>query len=389
MRPRLRLAAKRLALQFARTPGIGPKVIEHFLIRRYGRRVVTPRKVANYIRAWQERERRAVTVESLPWVLNLDTFNGCNLKCPFCPTGTSQLERAKARLSVDRAKRVIDLVKEHVLEIRLYNWGEPFLNPDIFEIIRYAHDAGLYTIINSNLSVKVPDLARRVVESRLDRLQASVDGLTQQTLQTYRRKSDAELVFANVRALAAERARQGAATPVLSLAFLVFRHNEHELPQLESKRREIGADIFYPRRAFIFHESFVPEHPDYQPMQAVFTGTCDYLYSELTVEATGAVSPCCANMSDQWDVGNIDQIGDLHSFWNNATYRAMRAFVGGHQPPAGQPAGKTLCEHCDLVDHPGFRPGRLSPRPPAFRAAGLDYDHGLDAGSPHHLERVR
>ena len=120
-------------------------------------------------------------------------------------------------------------------------------------------------------------------------------------------------------------------TPSVELKFLVFRHNEHEIAQLEAKGRELGANSFTPRRAFIFHESFIPTHPDYQPIRQIFHGTCDFLYSELTVEATGAVSPCCTNTSEQWDVGTIEGLDDMRRFWNAPVYRAMRAFNAGQK----------------------------------------------------------
>lgn len=372
---------KRTALQFARLPVLGPKVVERHLRRKYNERVVTPAKVENFILAQREMLDRTVEVRSLPWILNLDTFSGCNLKCPFCPTGTGQMERRRAQLPIEHAMRMIDLVKDHALEVRLYNWGEPFLNPEIFEIIRYARDAGLFTVISSNLSVKVKDLPRKVVDSGLDRLTASIDGISQKALETYRRKADAALCFDNIKAIADEKARQGVDHPSIELRFLVFRHNEHELGQLEAKRQALGADLFEPRRAFIFHESFIPRHPDFAPIRDVFEHTCDFLYAELTVEATGAVSPCCTNTSSQWDVGRLDAIdGDLRRFWNSPIYRAMRAFHAGHPDAESLAPGQPLlCKTCDLVAHPGRRPGPLSPLPPSFQAAGITYAHGLDA----------
>lgn len=370
---------RQIALKFADVPVLGPKAIEAYLRRKYCDRVVTPAKVRNFIQAQKDKFDRAIEVNSLPWIINLDTFSGCNLKCPFCPTGTNQLERKKAHMPTERAKRVIDLVKDHALEIRLYNWGEPFLNPDIFDIVRYASDAGLFTVISSNLSVKVKDLPRKVVDSGLDRLTASIDGISQKALETYRRKADAELCFANIKAITGEKLRQGVAHPSVELKFLVFRHNEHELGQLEAKRREVGADIFAPRRAFIFHESFVPKHPDFQPIQDIFQGTCDFLYSELTIEANGAVSPCCTNTSEKWDIGTVEQLDDLRGFWNQPVYRDMRAFVAGKEDVQSHAPGREiLCRTCDLVAHPNCGARKLSPLPPSFQAAGITYDHGLD-----------
>ena len=362
---------KQVALKFAEVPLVGPKAMELYLRRKYSARVVTHAKVENFIQAQQDKFSRAIEVKSLPWILNLDTFSGCNLKCPFCPTGTDQMERRRAHMPMARAKRMIDLVKDHALEIRLYNWGEPFLNPDIFEIIRYARDAGLFTVISSNLSVKVNDLARKVVDSGLDRLTASIDGIAQKSLETYRRKANAKLCFANIKAITEEKTRQRVSHPSVELRFLVFRHNEQELSQLEAKRREIGADLFEPRRAFIFHDSFVPKHPDYQPIKEIFHGTCDFLYSELTVEATGAISPCCTNTSEKWDIGNLDELNDLREFWNAPIYRAMRAFNAGKEDAeALAPAARFSARHAISSPTRIARPvdSRRYPRP--FRLPG-------------------
>jgi hypothetical protein len=166
----------------------------------------------------------------------------------------------------------------------------------------------------------------------------------------------------------------------VELKFLVFKHNEHELGQLEAKRIELGADEFRPRRAFIFHESFVPKHPDFQPIVDVFEGTCDFLYSELTVEANGAISPCCTNTSEKWDLGNVEGLSDLRAFWNGETHRAMRAFVAGKPDAEGvAPGREILCRTCDMVSHPQCSKRTLSPLPPSFQAAGITYAHGLDS----------
>ena len=368
----LRLA-KRFALRQASCSTVGTKVVEYLLRRKYGPRVVTPFKARNFLQVKQDIMDRAIEVKSLPLVLTLDTLSGCNLTCPFCATGAGRLDRGKKRLSLERAKTVIDAVKSHALEIRLFNWGEPFLNPDIFEIVRYASDAGLYTVISSNFSVKIKDLAEKIVESGLDVLSISMDGLEQKTLEKYRRGVDRELILDNVRKLVAARRNSGRERPRIDMAFLVFRHNEHELPLLRKMRREWAVDVFYPRRAFIYDESFIPRHHDFQPLQEMFAGTCLFLYSELTVEADGAVSPCCTNMSRKWDVGTVDDLLDVTRFWNNPYYQGMRAYCAGLGLKRARETGggrELLCQYCGFVGRGAPRPTGLSPLPASLVAEG-------------------
>src|SRR5262245_53339546 len=310
-----------------RVPMLGAKVVELALRRKYGSHVITPLKVKNYIQAHRDEAQKAVVVQSLPYHLNLDLYNVCNLRCRFCPTGTDQLDRARSRVSVAQAKEIIDTVKDYIITFAPYHWGEPLLNQDIFEVIRHGHGAGMFTQIHSNLSLKLPDLGRRLVESKLDSLLVSIDGLDQDVNEKYRRNVNNEHVFSNIREIVAARRQAGSRTPKIEVALLVFKHNEHEIPMLEEKKRELGVDAFILRKAAIYEESWIHEHKDFQPLQQIFTETCSFLYADLNVEPDGGISPCCINSSKRWDVGRVEELKDLHKFWNNPTHQAMRAYL--------------------------------------------------------------
>lgn len=373
---------QKLILLASLAPVLGPAAVGLGLKRRINPRAVTPGKVQNLMLACRESVSKSVEVRSLPYVLNIDTINACNLACPFCPTGTKQLQRKKSRLGFDQVRRIIDMTQSHVLAVRFYNWGEPFINPEIFEMIRYAGQCGLHTSVSSNLSIKGEGLAERILDSGLDNLHVSVDGLEQETLEPYRRKADAARVYDNIRDIVEQRRRRGSASPRMELVFLVFRHNEHELPRLAAVGRELGVDSFTPSPAFIYHDSFVPRNPRFAPLRSIFRHSCHYLYSELTIEADGGISPCCTNSDSRWDIGSIDDLegaGDLHAFWNGPAFLAMRAQNAG-QTRTGERAGmpETLCEHCDYIGEPLQTSGTLSPLPPAMIASGEGFHHGLD-----------
>lgn len=371
-------AVKRLLGTFGNFPILGPQATQWALRRKFGPRAVTPTKARNFVQYVRDTGRRAIEVDSLPYMLNLDTSNRCNLSCPFCPTGTGQLDQKNAHLSLAAAKKAIDAVKDHALAVRLHNWGEPFLNPAIFEIIRYASTAGLFTIASTNFSLKRKDLATGIASSGLDLLLVSLDGLEQETFQAYRRDGDLRLVLENISQVLKARTCSGRTQPEVRLLFHVFRHNEHELPKLEPFRRRIGADSVEIGRSFVHHRSFIPRDPRYAPQQELFSGTCDFLYSELTVEADGSVSPCCTNTSRRWNIGTVDDLADLKRFWNSPVFQTMRAFV--RNPRRARVAGEldTLCRYCRLVGPVPAEPNGLSPLPPSFVALGITYNHGLD-----------
>ena len=376
----------------SKLPILGEAGLMLVMRRRMGGRVLTLKKVRNFILANRESDLKRVEVKSLPYIINLDTINVCNLACPFCVTGTKQLDRKPSRFPLEQAKAVIDKVKSHILIARFHNWGEPFLNKQLFELIRHAHDAGVYTTLSSNLSIKVENLAQKVVASGLDQIHVSIDGLEQSTLERYRRNADIELVYKNIREIVAEKRRTGSSTPRLELAFLVFRHNEHEVPRLKEMQQELGVESFTAHSAFINHESFVPREEAFQPGHDIWQGSCHYLYSELMVEADGNISPCCTNTSARFDVGTVAELDDVRAFWNKPVFQAMRA-KGTDQKWVDENGQEmeTLCDYCQYIGNGEKKPeGSLSPLPPALIAAGDQFNHDLnDAGEHVPVKRPR
>ncbi len=359
--------AKRLAQHIAAVPVLGPKALEIVLRRKYGGHVVTPAKARNFLLAHREHAARLVITKSLPFILNLDTVNVCNLRCPYCPTGAKQLHRAKPRMPLHVAKATLDKLKDHLLEVRLYNWGEPFLNPDIFDLIAHARDARIHSVISSNMSVKVQDLGERVLSAGLRQLRVSIDGLEQETLEKYRRRAEFEVIRENIRSIVEAKKRHKSPYPRIECAFLVFRHNEHEAAQLSQLKEEWGVDSFFPGSAFIYSDSFVPRNEDFPPIQTMFDKACQFLYFELMVEADGKVSPCCTNTDSRFDIGSVEDLGDLRAFWNSPIMQRMRK-AGSSEEEHPAEEDKTLCHYCAYVGSGNAHKGPLSPLPPSMVA---------------------
>lgn len=286
-------------------------------------------------------------------------------------------------MELSQAKDIIDSIKDYALKLSPWNWGETLLGPNIFEIIRHGHDAGIYTELHSHMSARVENLGEKLVESGLDSLFVSFDGLDQVTNETYRRRIDHDLLLENVREVVAARSRMGSKTPRVDCSMLVFRHNEHQIPRLQEMKELLGVDSFETRRACIYEESFVPENPEYHPLQDFFSGTCSFLYCDLTVESDGGISPCCTNISRKWDIGIAEDLKDLHAFWNRPVLQAMRScFANFHAKGGAAFTGyedEILCQHCSYVSdcRASNHDGRLSPQSPTLVAEGRSMNHGI------------
>lgn len=74
----------------------------------------------------------------LPFRLNIETGNICNLRCPLCPTGIGDVSMKKGILSFKLFKHVADQLINNIQSINLYSWGEPLLNPGLINMILYV-----------------------------------------------------------------------------------------------------------------------------------------------------------------------------------------------------------------------------------------------------------
>lgn len=326
-------------------------------------RYASPQKLANLARAELSLARGDVVVGARPYVYTFDTGNLCNLGCPLCPTGVRTLERRQALMSFETFGALLEKVAPFAIEMILHNWGEPFLNPDILQMIRSAKIEGIGTTVSSNLNLvnRGRDFLEEVVESGLDHLTVSLDGTTQEVYQTYRKGGDIHQVLENLSYLISYRERKGSRTPVVEWQFLVMKHNQHQIEGARALAREMRVDrLRFAPAGLPFDQladvalaaAWLPDLPQYRNYDPeiirsrgyLYGERCFYLYRGMTVNPFGEVSPCCAVYHSKWDFGDLMRSG-LDQVWNNEHYRASRALFSRKSAPG---AIETVCVRCPL-----------------------------------------
>jgi len=107
-----------------------------------------------------------------------DVTYACNLKCPHCLTSSGKPHTPE--LDTAGAKKLIDImVREKVFTLSL-SGGEPFLRPDIIEILRYACSTSMRVDIASN-GVDISDeIIEALRELPVFQVQISIDGIGEQ-----------------------------------------------------------------------------------------------------------------------------------------------------------------------------------------------------------------
>jgi MoaA/NifB/PqqE/SkfB family radical SAM enzyme len=250
-------------------------------------------------------------------------------------------------------RKIIVPLKEYLFQVFLYNWGEPFLNKHIYDIIAFNHSVNVGTVISSHFSLPVD--AARLVESALDYLVISGDSHDPKTYETYRVGGKIETVLDNLDHLIEAKKRAGSAKPYIEWQCLVTRHNEHQLADIKRDMYRRGVNLvrfinlnFYsaenPKEA---EKIWLPENPEYRQL-APQDGDrsrserkpCFWLWRTAVVNADGGVTPCCLYDIPSW--GSALE-GSLLDVWSGEDYTEARL-----RSNSGSSRTRSLvCDRCE------------------------------------------
>ena len=290
--------------------------------------------------------------------ITVDPTSYCNLRCPLCPTGNNDTLRSKGFMSFELFKKIIDEVGRYVFVVDFWNWGEPLLNKDIFRMIRYANEKRIKTRVSTNMTVMNEEIAQRLIESGLDVLFASIDGVNRETYSKYRVGADFEKVMANLRTVVEVKKKLSAKNPQIIWQFIIMRHNEHEVETVLKIARELGVKVkLAPTRPLMGYEismseidvvkNFANWFPSHKYSRFVNgknllkPKNCPFLWTQGVINWNGSVSPCCSVYPENSDFGNILSEGSFMAVWNGKNFRYARAIVKNKTPDP-----RIICSEC-------------------------------------------
>ncbi len=153
-------------------------------------RRLTPRRAWNAAKVLSSYYLSKWTGKPIQWgypiSISFEPTTSCNLRCPECPSGLRAFTRPTGMLQKDFFRETIDQLYKDLYYLVFYFQGEPYLNPDFLEMVKYASSKGIYTATSTNAHYLTDEKARKTVESGLDRLIISIDGTTQEVYEQYR-----------------------------------------------------------------------------------------------------------------------------------------------------------------------------------------------------------
>ncbi len=273
-----------------------------------------------------------------PFSISFEPTTSCNLRCPECPSGLRSFTRPIGMLEQDFFKQTMNQISKDILYLTFYFQGEPYLHKHFLEMVSYAKQKRIYTSTSTNAHYLTDAMAKKTIESGLDRLIISIDGTTQDTYQSYRVGGQLDKVIEGAKNMVKWKKSLRSTTPYIIFQFLVVKPNEHQIDDLKKLANEIGVDEVLLKTAQVYDykngNELIPENEQYSRYRKNQDGTysiknklensCWKLWHSCVITWDGKVVPCCFDKDAQHQLGNL-QTHTFDQIWNNDLYKKFRA----------------------------------------------------------------
>jgi Predicted Fe-S oxidoreductases len=274
-----------------------------------------------------------------PVSISFEPTTSCNLRCPECPSGLREFSRPTGMLEKDFFRQTIDDIHKQLLYLIFYFQGEPYLNRDFLEMVKYASTRGLYTATSTNAHYLTDDVARKTVESGLDRLIISIDGTTQDVYQQYRVGGKLEKVIEGAKNIVKWKKKLNSKTPFVFFQFLVVKPNEHQVDEIKKLGREVGVDEVRFKTAQVYDydndpNQLIPVNEKFSRYKKDAEGRyipknkmanhCWKLWHANVITWDGLVVPCCFDKDATHQLGNLKK-QSFKEIWQNDNYKQFRS----------------------------------------------------------------
>lgn len=268
----------------------------------YKRFWTSPLKHLSYRIQWELRPHFKIAGK-VPLAVDIETTSRCNFRCTMCQKTSkwwTEDPKREETMTLEHAKAVIDQCAKLGVYSMKFNWrGEPTINRDLCKMIRYAKDKRIHECtINTNASLLTPKLCHELIESGLDRIIFSCDGISKETYDKIRVNGNFDVFESNVRmfrnirnVLDADRPWSKRRLPSIRLNMAVMDQNRHEVPLV----RKYFDGVFDEFRFNSVYQPQSAESLNKGQHRTTKRKGCPQIYQRLIVSGNGDVSPCCVN----------------------------------------------------------------------------------------------
>ncbi len=301
-----------------------------------------PNLVRNPLRRMKYRfiDRREPMPE-VPRAIQIQTVSGCNANCIFCPNKKTELDIPLGkRMDWDLYRSIVDqAVDLGVRRFSPYLMNESMLDSELPERVAYITQrkkSFQFTKINSHGGLLTERMAKGLLDSGLDRLNFSVQGLDPEKYQQIMGLK-LDKVLSNIERFHKLK-RDGGYKTRVRIVMLDTTEIHDQIPEIRSYWKERGIKININQLENRGNHQNI--HADDIAVHELETfDWCDRLFEQIYVLYDGRLLQCCADWEQTSNMGDLSgsSLGDA---WLGSAYASFRErFLDGD-------VTGTICDGC-------------------------------------------
>ncbi len=243
------------------TGGLSRRIKQYFgfdaasAIRMKG--LLSPKRFFNVVRYLMLRNAHLERVPYFPITLMVEVSTVCNLHCPGCERVLYQTDPSlgglpKSNVTLKNLKKLTNVLPYIYSTYFVSGLGEPFLNPEFWDIHHYFKSFGIKTGYFTNASLIDENKIKTTFQEGVDSVLISVDSHSRQRYEDIKKGSSFDKAVESIRLFSRYRAVYKRRAFQLGLNFIFRSDNYGDILDYLDFAKELGVDFIH-TSSFIVH----------------------------------------------------------------------------------------------------------------------------------------
>ncbi len=266
-----------------------------------------------YRRCWMDNPRSFI-LRDMPLHLDIESTSYCNLKCTFCDRQILVENGMLGSMDMALFRHILDQFdeKNKLWGVKFSYRGEPLINKNIPEMVRYAKSRGVLDVyFNTNAMLLNENICRSIIKSGLDRISISIDGTDKESYESVRIGANFDTLIANIETLHRIRGELKSSIPKIRIQTV-------RLPGIDE-------ESYIHKWKSYADEVAMLEYTDETVRETGIKAdwACPQLWQRLTIEWNGSVFACNNDSLRGLYLGNAKD-RSIHDCWHDERLMEIR-----------------------------------------------------------------
>ena len=272
---------------------------------------------------------------STPFTILIEPTDKCNFRCKFCPTGDTELiknisNRNYGNINFDLYKKIIDDISEfneNIKVLQLHKDGEPLLNNNLPEMVKYAKKSSKINQVatTTNASMLNEELSIKLIDAGLDRIRISIEGINEkQYYDIANIKIDFDKLVKNIEFFYKNRQKC-----YVYIKIVDNNLSEKDKDEFYNTFGNISDSIFIENATEIWNNFEISgvrniiTDKNVLGENSSYINVCPQIFYSIAINSNGLVSACCADWSRKLIVGDANK-ESIKNIWNGEKIRNLQ-----------------------------------------------------------------